>query len=335
MTPYVRSLIVLTTLAAVTALTQEPGGGRGVYQKAIKSLVWILGHHPNEPSADKGTVTGSGSLIDGRDRVVITNYHVIQGRKLVTVLFPVFDKNTVITKRDKYLDVLRNGGGISAEVIASDPKRDLALIRLQQVPAKTPVLRLAGDSVFPGDSVHSIGNAGASSGLWAYTPGSVKGITPVDIRPRGASFRIQAKMIETTSPVNRGDSGGPLLNGNGELVGVTQGHAADDAARSISYFIDLSEVKAFLKENKLGRILTASPAQLAADTTPAPPQPKTPPADPNKVKENTAAFKLSNAKALLKEGKKDRAREYLDEIIRDYPDTKAANEAKKLIDTLK
>ena len=63
---------------------------------------------------------------------------------------------------------------------------------------------------------------------------------------RAAEFArtFEAKVVETDSATNPGDSGGPLLNAKGELVGVTQGGAIN--AQLVSTFIDVSEVKSLL-----------------------------------------------------------------------------------------
>src|SRR5438046_1397067 len=82
-------------------------------------------------------------------------------------------------------------------------------------PAAGPLGR---EGVGPGDTVHSIGSPGASDALWAYTPGAVKAVYKKSwaVRDRNEIHNFEANVVETTSPVNPGDSGGPLLNGQGE-----------------------------------------------------------------------------------------------------------------------
>jgi hypothetical protein len=65
-------------------------------------------------------------------------------------------------------------------------------------------------------------------------------------------FRFEARVIETDSPTNPGDSGGPLANDKAELVGVTQGGATQ--AQSLSTFIDVIEVQRFLNTSDVRRI---------------------------------------------------------------------------------
>jgi S1-C subfamily serine protease len=257
-------------------------------------------------------------------------------------MFPIFNKNELVAEKETYQNlVLRGGAGLAGKVIAKEPKADLALIQLDRLPQGTTALALAANGVGPGDDVHSIGNPAASGALWAYTRGSVKAVYRKNFRTSGrdgeGAFEIDARVVETSSPVNAGDSGGPVVNSNGELVAITQGHLADEAARSISYFIDLSEIKAFLKAKGHGRVVT-QPAAISASATEAKAEDKASAKDPAVDKaekaEKEAASKLTLVQLLIKDHP-DRARDRLEEIVKNYPDTKAAQEAKELLAKLK
>jgi len=106
--------------------------------------------------------------------------------------------------------------------------------------------------------------------LFNYTGGDVKAIAPKKYRTGAGpndpnSFVVDARVIETSSGTNKGDSGGPLLNDKAELVGVTQGMlSGGDDTRPISLFIDVSEVKTVLTAHKIA--LSAGSAAVAADT---------------------------------------------------------------------
>jgi S1-C subfamily serine protease len=290
-------------------------------------------------------MTGTGSLIDKADKLVLTNYHVVREYESVTVLFPIYENGALVTDRNKYLDQAKSGVAAKGKVLARDPTRDLALLKLDKIPHDAPVLRLAKDATGPGDRIHCLGNPGVSGGLWAYTPGDVKNIfmRKFTTSSRGGkardSFEVECKLIENTAPTNEGDSGGPVLNNAAELVGVTQGYLGGEGARSVSYAIDLSEVKTFLKAHKLGRLLTApaTAAVTASDT--ATDQPKAAPPEDSKAvaarAEAIAAGKLAFAKDLLKDGKTEKAKDRLDAIVKDYPDTPAAAEARTILAKLK
>lgn len=348
-------------LGTITVTAQSPKGSKkgppadgNVYQRTIRSVVWVF-----DPVGGGQARTGSGTLIDTKDRLVVTNYHVVRDHAEVSCVFPSFDNaGKPITERDTYLSQLRSGAAPKGKVLAKIPAKDLALIQLDRIPKDIPAVRLAKDGVGQGDTIHCIGNAGASGGLWNYTKGDVRNVaiskartgsgkSKTDEKGKGDedSFVIHARMIEHSALVNRGDSGGPVLNDSAELVGVTQGHVPDEVARGISLAVDLSEVKDFLKGNKYARLTVYQPTTLAvADksktTTTSDAEPTEEKSEAEKQKaeadrqEKAAQSRLEFARDFIIAGKKDRAREWLEKVIKDYPKTNAAAEAKKLLEEI-
>jgi S1-C subfamily serine protease len=336
-------------LLAVLCLPAFAGAEENVYKKGLKSTVWIV-QEVGRQGARVQLRTGSGAVIDAAKRLVLTNYHVVGDQKEAMILFPMFDKGALIPERDRYMDLIRSGKGIKAKVLFSEQSKDLALLQLETLPPGTPVIRLAKDSPSPGDRVHSIGSPGISAGLFNYTDGSVKIVVHRDIKakrgPGEPDLMVSAKMIETSSGTNKGDSGGPLMNDKCELVGVTQGYVVGgDDARPVSLFIDVSEVKNLLREHKI--TVSASPGASVAADTPKADKPdksaekptvaateKPDPAKDKRKQEETAASRLSGAKLFLNSNKKE-AKKQLQLIADEFPGTEAAGEAKKLLDTLK
>jgi hypothetical protein len=134
-------------------------------------------------------------------------------------------------------------------VVARDSKRDLALLELERVPDRVQPLPLAPASAQPGQNVHTIGNPGSSGALWIYTFGTVRQVYRkkfLTSAPGESPFEVEAYVLETQCPTNPGDSGGPIVNDQGQLVGITQG--ADTEARLVSFGIDIAEIKALIKE---------------------------------------------------------------------------------------
>ncbi len=241
---FVRCLLLVVSLGLLTPLTRaedkEKTGGASVYKAAVPSVVWVHSKRTN------GLATGSGSLIDVERRLVLTNYHVVQETPTAGIFFPQFRDNQPIAEKDYYRDRAKRLA-IAGKVVAIDKKADLAIIQLDRLPKDIVAIKLASSSPDPGDNVHSIGSAGKSDALFGYVKGSVRQVYKKDwkaeLEPRKvASF--SAKVIETDSPTNPGDSGGPLMNDKGELIGVTQGGALN--AQLVSTFIDVSEVKSLL-----------------------------------------------------------------------------------------
>jgi S1-C subfamily serine protease len=334
----VTGLFVLTALASAPAADKAaaPLSGKEIYQRALKSAVWIA--HAIEVGNGKAVLaTGSGSVIDIPRRLVLTNFHVVGREKIVQVFFPQFDKqNKLIAAKEHYFQLFQANKGFRGEVIAVDEKRDLALIKLaDKLPPGTTAVPLAKEGVGPGDSVHSIGNPGASDALWAYTPGSVKAVYRKNwsVKERNEMLHFEAQVVETTSPVNPGDSGGPLVNSQGELVAVTQGGVS--AQGTISYFIDVSEVRALLTAKKI-QVAPGPPAMVASNVEPKPvaTAPKEPEVSQAEKDEKTAKAKLHLAMQMVND-RPERAKERFDEIIKQYPTTKAAGEAKDWLEKLK
>jgi len=203
-----------------------------VYQKTLPSVVFIN---------SKGG-SGSGFLIDRERRLVVTAYHVVANQTRVLVAFPVIKPDgTAVTKREHYL----NQGGIFIEgrVNRRLKQKDLAVIQLDHLPSNAKAIIVANTQLKPGEKVYTVGNPGASSGLWVYSEGAVRAVTD-DYQIELPDQVITADVIETQNPTNPGDSGGPVVNGRAELVGVTCGGRTD--ATLVSFCISASEVKSLL-----------------------------------------------------------------------------------------
>jgi hypothetical protein len=145
-------------------------------------------------------------------------------------------------------------------------------------------------------------------------------------------MHFNAEVVETQSPTNQGDSGGPLMNDRGELVGVTQGY--NTGGQLMSLFVDVTEVRNFLAaQHMLSKLPSSSSpdvpvnAKASIDTV-------TVAKDAPEQTEEKAASKLKFTKTLVDVGRLEKAKERCEEIISDFPNTKAAGEAKVLLDKL-
>jgi S1-C subfamily serine protease len=139
---------------------------------------------------------GSGFVLDKAGHIV-TNYHVIEGAKSVQVSFS-------------------NGDNVKAHVIGSDPSTDIAVLQVQAHSlALTPLVWGNSDTAQVGDSVVAIGNP------FGYSRSVTAGIISALDRPLTApnDFPIE-HAIQTDAALNHGNSGGPLLNARGEVIGV-------------------------------------------------------------------------------------------------------------------
>jgi S1-C subfamily serine protease len=139
---------------------------------------------------------GSGFVID-KDGYIVTNYHVIESARQIEVNFSGDDR-------------------VRATIVGVDPSTDLALLKINaQARALTPLPLGDSDAVRVGDAVVAIGNP---FGLErTVTAGIVSALQREITAPNGYTID---KVIQTDAPINQGNSGGPLLNTRGQVIGV-------------------------------------------------------------------------------------------------------------------
>ncbi len=148
---------------------------------------------------------GSGFIIHG-DGLVLTNEHVVRGATDVVV-------------------TLADGRGFPGEVVGTDEVNDLALVRLATDGAQLPVAPLGrSDDLLIGEWVVAIGNPFGqllSNTEPTVTAGVISGIGR-NIVPSGTDQRgYYLGMIQTDASINPGNSGGPLVNADGDVIGVS------------------------------------------------------------------------------------------------------------------
>ena len=182
---------------------------RKIYDDTSPTVVLITGLEPGQRIMSKGT----GSIIRN-DGLVLTNTHVILNKKtdLPFKNLRIYLKPNQITgnlKKDTSLKYL-------GEVIKFSEKLDLALIKIKSLSNNDPlqILRFSdSDSVSIGDPVIAIGHP-EQGGLWTLTTGTISS----HINDHG---NITGKNVfQTETSFNRGNSGGPLIDKNGLMIGV-------------------------------------------------------------------------------------------------------------------
>jgi S1-C subfamily serine protease len=330
-----------TTLLLSTGLARGADGesGERVYKSLIRSTVWVIVPIAKDADGKTRVKTGTGSVVDLKQRMIVTNYHVVGDKDEAFVLFPIIKKDGEIVADRKFY--LEKGARVRGKVVAKEPKHDLALIQVETIPPGVKPVPIAAKSPAQAQRLHSIGNPGASGALWVYTEGTVRAVyqkPPFKIVGKNGegSFTIDAKIVETQSPVNQGDSGGPVVNDRGELVAVTQGHLNDAQARLMSLCIDVSEVRKILASKGISKV-TSSPPATSGRANVEPTNDLTTDKsveDAAAKSEREAQVKLRYAKKFADDGKNDAARTRCKEIIEKFPKTKAAEEAKQLLDKL-
>lgn len=158
---------------------------------------------------------GTGVVIDPRG-YVITNYHVVED---------VNDLNVT----------LHSGEATRADLIATDPQSDLALVKLRGNGPFPTIPRGRSDDLMIGETVIAIGNA------FGYVHTSTEGIISALHRDVPVNETQQYRdLIQTSAGINPGNSGGPLLNIDGEMIGVNV--AVRVGAQQIAFAIPIDQV---------------------------------------------------------------------------------------------
>lgn len=167
---------------------------------------------------------GTGFVIES-DGLILTNHHVIQAAERITVKFS-------------------DGRSLLARVVGTDPDTDIALIRVGG--AKFPVAPLGdSDTLRVGEWVCAIGNP------LAYEHTVTVGV--VSYLGRKLFDTSLANYIQTDAAINFGNSGGPLINSHGEVVGINA--AISQRANNIGFAVPINEARAILPQLKTtGRV---------------------------------------------------------------------------------
>jgi S1-C subfamily serine protease len=178
---------------------------------------------------------GSGFVID-KTGYIVTNYHVIRGAESVEVGFS-------------------NNANMKAKIVGGDPSTDTALLKVNaNARALTPLSLGDSDSIQVGDDVLAIGNP------FGLARSATRGIISAVQRPLQAPNGMTIDhVIQTDAQINHGNSGGPLLNARGEVIGVNSaietGNTGAEGNVGIGFAIPVNTVRdvvAQLKEK--GRV---------------------------------------------------------------------------------
>lgn len=209
-----------------------------IYNQTLKSTAWVLA------KSDGSTSSGTGVLVNAEKKLLVTNFHVVGEARTAVIFFPEIKDGKPVVDRNNYLKNVKKLG-VRGRVLGVDRKRDLALIELDRLPKDVVEINLAQDSIGPGEEVQSIGNSGSTEALWVYTSGTVRSVYQKQFRTGAGEHDFL--VVETQSPINPGDSGGPVVNSKGELIAICQ--SLSPKARLVTYCVDISEVKAFLEDD--------------------------------------------------------------------------------------
>jgi S1-C subfamily serine protease len=176
---------------------------------------------PSAPQTEQAL--GSGFVIDKTGHI-ITNYHVVKGAQKVQVSFSGQDE-------------------ITASVVGTDPSTDVAVLKIDaRARALTPLPLGDSDAVTVGDSVFAIGNP------FGFTRTLTTGVVSALQRKLEAPNTLPIEhAIQTDASINHGNSGGPLLDIAGRVIGVTSqistGNTGQQGSLGIGFAVPINTVR--------------------------------------------------------------------------------------------
>jgi putative serine protease PepD len=222
--------------ASTRAVADDSSTAVGVYDGAKDAVAYIVA------DTAQGEATGSGFVVSS-DGLIVTNEHVVDGATQVQV------------------KIGTGGKAQAAKVVGADASRDLALLKVDASNLKTLEL---GDSssVAVGDATYAIGNP---YGLdHTLTTGIVSALNRDLQSPDGSKI---SGAIQTDAALNPGNSGGPLLDSNGKVIGVNaqiasgSSNGGEGGNVGIGFAIPSSTVKTFISEAKAGKLAPEASTQ--------------------------------------------------------------------------
>ena len=179
------------------------------------------------------TAAGTGFILSS-DGYIATNKHVVSGASKIGV---ILDDGTA------YEDV---------ELVGTDPLNDFAIIKINNVNNLSPVKLGDSKTTSAGQQVVAIGNA-----LGAYQNSVTSGIISGKGRSLTATdsgrtqYETLSDMIQTDAAINGGNSGGPLVNAAGEVIGINTAYASQ--GNNVGFAIPISSVKGIIKNVLSGK----------------------------------------------------------------------------------
>jgi len=199
-----------------------------VFRKVTPSVVVIraTGREVSASGQKQFAETGSGVLIS-TDGKVMTAAHVVHTMDAITVEL--------------------GGESVAAKVIASEPAADLSLLQVERVPAAARVAKMANsDTMQVGDAVIIVGapyglsyslSTGIISARWA--PNTVYRTMPL------------AEFFQTTATINTGNSGGPMFNMAGDVIGIVSHNISKSGgSEGLGFVVTLNTARQLLLEKK-------------------------------------------------------------------------------------
>lgn len=192
------------------------------------------------PTVSRVRGAGTGMVLSG-DGDILTNAHVIEGAQQIRVTF-----EGEKTARD-------------ADLVGADPANDVAIIKIRNASGLPTVTLGSSRTLEVGDDVVAIGNALALVGGNTVTRGIVSALN----RSVPDSNENLSHLIQTDAAINSGNSGGPLVDARGEVIGmntvVIRGNGSGASVESIGFAIAIDSIKPLIERLRAGKPAPGTP----------------------------------------------------------------------------
>jgi len=176
---------------------------------------------PRFERRQKSASLGSGVIIDGKRGFILTNAHLIERSGNIRV-------------------VLEDEREFDAKIVGADPDSDLAVLQIDS-PDRLPAIEMGGsDDLMIGETVIAIGNP------FGFSHTVTTGVISAVDRSIRSDDRVYLDFIQIDASINPGNSGGPLLNINGDLIGINTAIYAK--AQGIGFAIPINKAKKIISD---------------------------------------------------------------------------------------
>ncbi|HLF76589.1 MAG TPA: trypsin-like peptidase domain-containing protein [Dehalococcoidia bacterium] len=214
-----------TPPSAPPGLPDIPAIIANVRQSVVTIEVTVIGMIGPRSFTQRAAGTGFVLTSDG---MIATNAHVISGAQSISVTLP-------------------DGSSVPASVVGSDSANDLAVVDIEKT-GLTPMPLGKSNDLRVGDLVIAVGNALALPGGPTASMGIVSALNRTITATDGSSL---SHLIQTDAAINEGDSGGPLTNRSGELIGINT--IGSTSAENIGFAIAIDDAVPVLERLRAGR----------------------------------------------------------------------------------
>ncbi|HEY8910568.1 MAG TPA: trypsin-like peptidase domain-containing protein [Desulfosporosinus sp.] len=184
--------------------------------------------------------SGSGFIIDAQKGYIVTNNHVIDGAQKITVS-------------------LSDGRNLVAKVIGADPRTDLAVLQISDTKNLTAAKLGDSSKLEVGEPVVAIGNPGGNEFARSVTTGVISATN----RTLGIQGESSFDLIQTDAAINPGNSGGPLVDYQGQVIGINSAKYAQQGFEGMGFSIPISDAMPTIQQLMASGVAT-HPALLVS-----------------------------------------------------------------------